>query len=248
MHRHDHDLSGVEAPRPHGTRADGRAEAHLWRAAAAGRADVVGPAGMLQLQRAAGNEGLVGMIEQERSPVLDVVSSGGGRPLDGPVRADMEARLGARFDDVRVHTDDAAHRSAVAVDAHAYTVGSDVVFQRGTYDPGSTEGRRMLAHELTHVVQQRNGPVDGTSTGDGVSVSSPSDRFEREAAATADRVVADPGPGPAPVQRESEEELEKPLQAASVQRATDVDDEEPAEEPVQGAAVQRLGGGGAAGT
>ena len=51
------------------------------------------------------------------------------------------------------------------MNAHAYTVGSNVVFQRDQYDPGSDAGRTMLAHELTHVVQQRSGPVDGTPTG-----------------------------------------------------------------------------------
>ena len=87
-----------------------------------------------------------------------------------------------------MHDDAAAHRSAQAVNAHAYTVGSNVVFQRDRYDPGSDAGRMMLAHELTHVVQQRSGPVDGTPTGGGIKVSDPSDRFEREAAANAERV------------------------------------------------------------
>ncbi|HEX7304377.1 eCIS core domain-containing protein, partial [Lentzea sp.] len=58
-------------------------------------------------------------------------------------------------------------------------------------------GKHMLAHELTHVVQQRSGPVEGTDNGGGVKVSNPSDRFEREAVATADRVMS----APAPVQR-----------------------------------------------
>ena len=77
-----------------------------------------------------------------------------------------------------------------SVNAHAYTVGSNVVFQRDKYDPSSAEGKTMLAHELTHVVQQRSGPVDGTSAGGGIKVSDPSDRFEREAAANADRVMS----------------------------------------------------------
>ncbi len=64
--------------------------------------------------------------------------------------------------------------------------------------PAPPAGQTLLAHELTHVVQQRSGPVDGTATGDGVKVSDPSDRFEREAAANADRVMS----SPAPVQRE----------------------------------------------
>jgi hypothetical protein len=91
-----------------------------------------------------------------------------------------------------VHTDGAAHESARSVNAQAYTVGSNIVFQSGRYDTSSDAGRHMLAHELTHVVQQRSGPVDGTDTGGGVRVSDPSDRFEREAVATADRAMSGP--------------------------------------------------------
>ena len=130
-------------------------------------------------------------MEEERSPVHDVVSSG-GRPLEPEVREDMEARLGHDFSDVRVHDDSAAAASATAVNAHAYTVGSNVVFQRDKYDPSSAEGKTTLAHELTHVVQQRSGPVDGSSAPGGIKVSDPSDRFEREAAANAERVMAAP--------------------------------------------------------
>jgi Domain of unknown function (DUF4157) len=71
----------------------------------------------------------------------------------------MEGRFGHDFGDVRVHNDDAAHQSAKSVNAQAYTVGSDIVFQRDKYDPASESGKHMLAHELTHVVQQRSGPV-----------------------------------------------------------------------------------------
>jgi Domain of unknown function (DUF4157) len=164
------------------------------RAAADGRPDVLDAAGVLELQRTAGNAATAGLMA--RSPVLDVVGSGGGAPLDPDTRAEMETRLGHGFGDVRVHTDGRAHDSAVAVDAHAYTVGTDIVFQRDAYDPSSAAGKRTLAHELTHVVQQRSGPVEGTPTGDGVAVSDPSDRFEREAEATADRALAHPAATP----------------------------------------------------
>jgi len=73
-----------------------------------------------------------------------------------------------------------------------------VVFQRDKYDPTSSDGKLMLAHELTHVIQQRSGPVDGSPTGGGIQVSDPGDRFEREASANADRVMS--GPAPAAVQ------------------------------------------------
>jgi hypothetical protein len=107
-----------------------------------------------------------------------------GQPLDATVRADMEARFDADFSDVRIHRDAAADRSTRAVDARAYTSGNHVVL--GT---GGSNDRRLLAHELTHVLQQREGPVGGTDTGDGLRVSDPSDRWEREADANASRVL-----------------------------------------------------------
>ena len=87
---------------------------------------------------------------------------------------------------MRVHTDGVADAAARSVGADAYTVGSDVVFAAGRYEPDTPVGQRMLAHELTHVVQQRSGPVDGTPTGDGIALSDPSDRFEQEAERTAE--------------------------------------------------------------
>lgn len=131
--------------------------------------------------------------------VNGVVNSGGGAPLDTGVRAAMEGRFGHNFSSVRVHTDSRAHESARSVGAQAYTVGSDIAFQRGMYDPSSRTGQHLLAHELTHVVQQRSGAVAASDTGAGVAVSDPTDRFEREAAATADRVMSAPArPGVEP--------------------------------------------------
>jgi uncharacterized protein DUF4157 len=139
-------------------------------------------AGILALQRLAGNGAVASMLAPaQRSPVLDVVGSGGGRPLEAPVRTAMEEHLGADLSSVRVHTDGAADASARSVGAEAYTVGDDVVFASGRYAPDSDSGQRMLAHELTHVVQQRSGPVDGTPVDGGVAVSDPGDRFEQEA-------------------------------------------------------------------
>lgn len=79
---------------------------------------------------------------------------GGGQPLDLETRAFMEPRFGQDFGHVRVHTDATAAHSAQAVSALAYTAGSDVVFGAGQYQPGTDAGRRLIAHELAHVVQQ----------------------------------------------------------------------------------------------
>lgn len=233
MRAHDH-LDQPEGLRTTTPRVDeDRAAPVVARALAAGRPDLLGSAGLTYLQRTAGNESTTGLVDDERSPVLDVLSSGRGEPLEPGVRADMEGRLGHDFGDVRVHTDSAASDSARSVGAHAYTVGHDVVFQRDAFDPGSEAGRTTLAHELTHVVQQRSGPVDGTPAAGGVQVSDPSDRFETAAAANAERVMAAPAPvsasgtaGSATVQREEAPEEEEQLQGSFVQRQ-ETEEEEP---------------------
>ncbi len=106
----------------------------------------------------------------------------------------MEARLGHDFSRVRVHDDNRAGHSAATMNAHAYTVGSDVVFRRGRYSPSTPDGKLTLAHELTHVIQQSQGPVDGTEAPGGLRISSPGDRFERAAAANAEKAVGAPVP------------------------------------------------------
>src|SRR5208283_2498571 len=90
-------------------------------------------------------------------PIVSEALASSARPLESIVRTDMETRFRHDFSQVRVHTDAMAATSAHAVDALAYTVGNDIVFGKGRYDPHSPQGRRLLAHELTHVMQQ--GPL-----------------------------------------------------------------------------------------
>ncbi len=241
MQTFESDAVATRRPRQ-AERRQAESQAAVGWALASGHHESLQPSGILHLQRTAGNASVAGMLgeESERSPVLDVVESGGGQPLEQGVRSGMEASFGHDFGDVRVHTDGRATDSAKAVQAHAYTVGSNIVFQGDRYSPGTSEGQRMLAHELTHVVQQRSGPVDGTEAAGGIKVSDPSDRFEREAEATADHVMSGGGPASAnaaggqaasPVQRE--EAPEEEVQTLAVQR------EEAPEEEVQTLAVQR---------
>ena len=201
---------------------------------------------LLHLQRMAGNAGVVQMLadeaaaneqDEQASPVHDVVGRGGGEPLDKSVRSSMESSFGQDFGDVRVHTDSQASKSAEAVGANAYTVGSDIVFRSGHFDASSPTGQRTIAHELSHVVQQRSGPVDGTEAPGGIRLSDPSDKFERAADATADQVLrgdaaqagpAGAGDGTAVQLEEADDEAEAP-----VQRATAAPEEE--EEPGAGA-------------
>jgi hypothetical protein len=87
-------------------------------------------------------------------PIVHDVLQSRGQPLDTAARASLEPRFGHDFSQIRIHTDAKAQESARAVAAHAYTVGSHIVFGAGRYAPGTDSGRRLLAHELTHVVQQ----------------------------------------------------------------------------------------------
>jgi outer membrane biosynthesis protein TonB len=139
---------------------------------------------------------------------------GGGAPLDPGLRADMEARFGEGFENVRIHDDDAAHSSAAQLAAKAYTVGDDIVFSAERYEPHSAEGKRLLAHELAHVVQQRRGGPAADSSPDAIA--------ERGAEAAAQVSMA--GTGPITVQG-----------ATSVGIARDRDeDKPPAPKPLPG--------------
>ena len=119
-------------------------------------------------------------------PIVHEVIQSPGKPLDTDTRALMEPRLGHDFANVRVHTYTRAAESAQAVDALAYTVGRDVVFGARQYEPGTTEGRRLLAHELTHVVQQ--GPGE-PATPAFQAIGAPSSPAEREAEQAASRIT-----------------------------------------------------------
>jgi hypothetical protein len=246
MNTHEHGLDDVAR----GTRGVTRQEEDpAWqgarRAAAQGHLRSVEPTAVLRLQRLAGNAGTASLVDQEpeaTSPVLDVVGRGGGSPLPTPVRVQMESGLGADFSDVRIHDDAKAAASAQAVQAHAYTVGNDVVFNSGAYAPDTEAGRHTLAHELSHVVQQRSGPVDGTSTGDGIAVSDPQDRFEQHAerAATAfdhHSTAASGSARAAGVQRTGTEGTGAAVQ--TIAQREEMPEEEPEELPTQAMALQR---------
>ena len=85
------------------------------------------------------------------------VMLGGGIPLSREMRDEFENRFGADFSDVRIHNSTSAHASAAAMRANAYTLGSDIVFGANRFAPQSPSGKRLLVHELAHVVQQRRG-------------------------------------------------------------------------------------------
>jgi hypothetical protein len=107
-----------------------------------------------QLRRKGGGIGTAGAAAP---PIVNSVLALPGRPLDQATRSFMGERFGADFSGVRIHTDAQAAQSAAAVEARAYTVGRNIVFGSGEFDPVGHGGRRLLAHELAHIVQQDGG-------------------------------------------------------------------------------------------
>ena len=180
---------------------------------------------LLRLQREYGNRYVGRVLRQagefEGGGDMDAVersidqARGGGHGMDHGTRTQMETAFGADFSGVRIHTDARADGLSQSLSARAFTTGRDVFFRQGEYNPGSSSGRELLAHELTHVVQQN---------GDGISrkmtVNEPGDVHEIEAdhmaravmqqerARSIDRQMTPP----------QEEEEQRPV---ATQRATD---------------------------
>jgi hypothetical protein len=130
-------------------------------------------------------------------PIVASVLRTQGRPLDSGVRSFMERRFATSFGDVRIHDDTNAAASARAVDAKAYTVGSQVVFGTGSYQPATPDGQRLIAHELAHVVQQRgrgsphgaSSPATGTLQRQGNDSPSPSAAPAAQPPSTVERAL-----------------------------------------------------------
>jgi len=173
---------------------------------------------LLQLQRQYGNRYVQRVVTLARATVGegDVMpdveraiegSRGGGQSLDSGVQAQMGQALDADFSGVRVHTDAGADGLNRSLSAKAFTTGSDIYFRQGEYNPGSSSGRELLAHELTHVVQQNPDKVQTKPDDDGsqagctcgaspatgpqmkLSVSQPGDLYEQEADRIANAVM-----------------------------------------------------------
>jgi hypothetical protein len=119
-------------------------------------------------------------------PIVGDVLRSPGQPLDRATRAFFELRFGHDFNRVRIHTDSQAAESARAINALAYTVGRDVVFGAGGFDPSTDCGKRLLAHELAHTIQQDRGIQRKDHS---ISLAAPSDSSEYEADASAEAVM-----------------------------------------------------------
>ncbi|NJP11949.1 MAG: DUF4157 domain-containing protein [Leptolyngbyaceae cyanobacterium RU_5_1] len=148
----------------------------------------------LHLQRQYGNHYVQRVVdlsrqgqgETEAPPAVEAAieqARGGGRSLDTGARIQMESTFGADFSGVRIHTDSTADTLNQALSARAFTTGQDIFFRQGEYNPASSGGRELLAHELTHVVQQTGGIQPQLTIGQ------PGDIYEQEADQVAHAVV-----------------------------------------------------------
>ncbi len=193
-------------------------------------------ASMADLQKIIGNRAVQRLIAQragDDSYELDDKTAGnidqergGGQPLDSQVQKKMSSSMGHDFSDVKVHTSEKSDTLNQQLGAEAFTTGSDVFFRQGNYNPGSADGQKLIAHELTHVVQQSTGQVSGG--GSGVTVGAPHDAYEQEADQVAQTAV----------QRDhAEDDKDEAVQTKALQRQEmPVEDKD---EDVQTKAIQR---------
>ncbi len=147
-----------------------------------------GPTGLRPtglLMRKASRDG--NNVAADADAAVGAASSSTGSALPDDLRAKFEGSLGTDLSSVRVHTGSASHEAASAVGAKAYTLGNDVHFGAGHYDPSSSDGQHLLAHEVAHTVQQRGGSPTRQNK---LEVSTPGDHFEHEADHAASAMVA----------------------------------------------------------
>lgn len=168
---------------------------------------------VLALHRSAGNRAVSSLLGSRR-----------GRALDDSIREEMETAFDEDFTDVRLHTGEEAARAAKALNAKAFTIGAEVFFDEGRYAPSTGSGRRLLAHELAHVVQQTRGFAPRNSAAETPSL----EAFAREAAVRSMSAQ----PVPAPVQG-----------AAAPGIAREPNDPDPLQFPEQGIEMPWVGKG-----
>jgi len=169
-------------------------------------------------------------ITPEAHDALASLQIGGGHPIPELHRERMERAFDHDFGHVRLHTDAKAAKASEAISAYAFAIGSDIFFGRGTFALGSSQGDRLLAHELTHVVQHDEGRIKPVGS-DQDAVSSPSDPLEREAYGNEVRILnllhqVDAELRAEATGQDQQQELQQGPQSLSVQSETSADDVE----------------------
>ncbi|RPI82474.1 MAG: DUF4157 domain-containing protein [Chloroflexi bacterium] len=184
---------------------------------------------IINLQKTVGNRAVQRLIAQRKGEgsydVDDDTAQrinrerGSGQLLDEGVSKTIGGKAGYDFSGVRVHTSPEAAGLSQELSAKAFTTGQDIFFSEGSYDPHSSSGQELLAHELTHVVQQGTGAVSGTGQ---MRVNEPGDMFEQQADASAKQALS-PSTG-GEIHRQEEEPEDEIVQEQ---------EEEPEDELVQ---------------
>jgi hypothetical protein len=177
------------------------------------------------LQKLIGNRAVQRLIHQRQSDQsfeLDQDTAnrvdkerGSGQTLDRSVQEKMGTAMGYDFSDVHVHTSPEADALNQDLSAQAFTTGNDIYFREGAYDPNSSSGQELLAHEMTHVVQQSGGMAGG---GTKMTVNAPGDAYEKKADAVAQAVTNAPGAGQRVGVQRQELPEEEELQTKRVNR------------------------------
>jgi hypothetical protein len=139
-------------------------------------------------QRSGGEDGPFDLDDETVTRINHARSS--GQPLESNLQARMSEAMGSDFSDVKVHTSAEAADLSQQVGAVAFTTGNDIFFNQGAYKPHSGDGQELLAHELTHVVQQGSGAVTGG--GSSMTVNAAGDPLERQADSVAKAVTSAP--------------------------------------------------------
>jgi TolA-binding protein len=141
-----------------------------------------------------------------------------GQALDSSIRSDLEPQFGHHFGNVRVHADAQADQMAKTLNAKAFTTGQDVYFREGMFKPESVEGKQLLAHELTHTIQQSQ----GTNSSTDLSLSKPNDPLEQAAQTQASAVINARGAAIAPgtVSNMVQREIHDPNAETSTETST----------------------------
>jgi len=169
-------------------------------------------------------------IQEETANTINAKRGSGGG-LDAGFAKKAGSAMGQDFSDVNVHTDSQADELSTSLGAKAFTTGSDIFFQSGQYNPGSSDGQQLLAHELTHVVQQGGAPSGGSK----MTVNDPNDQYEQEADEIANQVMNQPDPA---LQRQDVPEEEEAMAKPDLSRQP-IEEEEEMMQPKLDPALQR---------
>ena len=193
-------------------------------------------AGLNALQQTVGNRAIQRLLAQRSGDgpsqlddeTADRINSqrGRGENLNTSVQAEMQDSFGYDFSNVNIHTSSESDSINEQLGAKAFTTGQDIFFQQGSYEPDSSQGKELLAHELTHVVQQGTGQVKG---GSGMTVNAPGDEFEVEANTTAGELDNKEEEDKVQMQEEPEEELQmqvEPEEEEELQMQVEPEEEE----------------------